>query len=179
MKKKPFITSTATIKRYQLNLIKKTTPAEKILQGYLETNKIKFEEQYLILGTNNHFVFIDIYIPSCKLAIEVDGHHHHTQNTQIERDLKKEKLLRRFGIMTLRTSNKDVFDDPKAVINRITTFIKSAGSLSLKLAMNESKDILRNSTQYFGKVNDPIKPISKVYGRDSLYDPTINKHGVK
>lgn len=61
---------------------------------------------------------MDFYCPSEKLAIELDGEHHYSQDG-IQKDLKKEAYLKRYSIRVLRFENKWVFQDLEYVLKKI------------------------------------------------------------
>jgi very-short-patch-repair endonuclease len=61
---------------------------------------------------------MDFYCPSEKLAIELDGEHHYWREG-IEKDLKKEMLLKGHSIKVLRFENKWVFQDLEYVLKAI------------------------------------------------------------
>jgi len=65
---------------------------------------------------------LDFYIPTAKLAVELDGSQHYTDEHKVM-DKERDKLLEGYGIKTLRYQNIDVtkrFDDVcRDIINKI------------------------------------------------------------
>ncbi|MBQ2735969.1 MAG: DUF559 domain-containing protein [Clostridia bacterium] len=61
---------------------------------------------------------VDFYIAEKKIVIEVDGIQHTSQKSK-EDDIKRDTTLKKWGIVVLRYSNKDINKNFKAVINDI------------------------------------------------------------
>jgi very-short-patch-repair endonuclease len=92
------------------------TPAEaglwKLLQGSKLDGK-KFRRQHSV---GNYI--LDFYCPSQKLAIELDGAGHFTEEG-IAKDEERTKYLNECGIKVIRFENKLVFDKTDWVIDEI------------------------------------------------------------
>lgn len=97
------------------------TTAEAILWEYLRNRKflgLKFRRQCPI---GNYIV--DFFCYELKLAIEVDGKYHLTDE-QIQDDIARTKDLNSLGITVYRFNNDETFD-PLAALEKIKTFIES------------------------------------------------------
>lgn len=92
------------------------TDAEKKL-WYKLRNKgfkgLKFRRQYPC-GS----YYLDFYCPSKRMAIEVDGGQHYTQNGR-KYDKIRNEYLRKAGLRVLRYSDKDVLSNLDGVLNDI------------------------------------------------------------
>lgn len=74
--------------------------AERELKEY-----IKDVEKQVFFKICNHSYFLDYYIPSHRLAIEIDGGYHKLRKTD---DKLRDSLFREIGIRTIRIKSKDV-----------------------------------------------------------------------
>ncbi|QNF32441.1 endonuclease domain-containing protein [Adhaeribacter swui] len=91
------------------------TPAEAELWKHLKNGQLgrKFRRQHSV----NKYI-LDFYCPEEKLAIELDGKDHFTDNG-FERDEERTKFLKNLNIKVLRFENKDVFEQLAAVLGEI------------------------------------------------------------
>ncbi|MBU0473930.1 MAG: DUF559 domain-containing protein [Bacteroidetes bacterium] len=104
------------LKTFRKNLRNNLTPAEAKLWTLLKNSQlggIKFRRQH---SFNNYI--LDFYSPSEKLAIELDGAVHNTEEAQ-EYDKKRDLFLNNYGIKVLRFENKLVFDETDFVLSEI------------------------------------------------------------
>ena len=107
--------------KFRKSLRNNMTSAEAGLWYLLRSRQIlgvKFRRQFSV---NNYI--LDFFCPETKLAIELDGHGHYTEEgrkSDIERDTKLGKL----GIQVLRIENKLVFENTSQVIDAIETALK-------------------------------------------------------
>jgi very-short-patch-repair endonuclease len=102
------------IKRKRLR--KNQTKTEKILWKHLRRrgfSGLKFYRQYGI----GPFI-TDFYCPKYKIAIEIDGCQHYTKRGLLY-DANREKYMLRFGIKTIRFTNRDVLSKLECVLNAI------------------------------------------------------------
>ena len=113
-----------SINRKKQTLAKKLranmTASEKILWKKLRTNKLlklHFRRQQIIDG-----FIVDFYCHKTKLIIEVDGEIH--QN-RIEYDNLREEILTSRDLFTLRFTNKEIKNNLKSVLKRITEISRS------------------------------------------------------
>jgi len=70
-----------------------------------------------------HGFFLDFVWKEKKLVIEMDGEQHQTSQVQIERDKRKDALLKAEGFKELRIPWKDCFNNPKDYILKIGVFL--------------------------------------------------------
>jgi len=105
-----------------IELRKNMTLAEKILWEELkrkEIFKVRFKRQHPI----DIFV-VDFYCHKAKLAIEVDGDVHLSEEVQ-ERDDGRSHDIEKLGIKILRFTNKEVIENIEMVKQRILHEISS------------------------------------------------------
>jgi very-short-patch-repair endonuclease len=96
------------------------TNAEKLLWERIRNRQIRnkrFLRQYGVVK-----YIIDFYCPEIKLAIEVDGETH-CSDEEIEYDKNRQTEIENFGIRFLRIKNEEVFGKIDKVILKIETFI--------------------------------------------------------
>lgn len=72
----------------------------------------------------------DVYIPSLKKAIELDGEYWHNRPDQIERDQRKNREAEEVGIDILRVSYKDWMKKHSEVTITILDFIQNKSNLN-------------------------------------------------
>lgn len=104
------------LKQVRQELRKNTTSAEGTLWMYLRNKQLdgrKFRRQFFI----GNFV-VDLYCPSEKLAIELDGKSHY-DSIGLSNDERKENFLKENGIVVLRFENKKIFSTPERVLEEI------------------------------------------------------------
>ena len=102
------------------------TPAEKRLRRILEQLNYgvlrgKFKCQYPISGR----WIVDFFFPEIRLAIEVDGAIHGTDE-QRKLDRQKDADCKRFDITMLRITNREVFGNRAALIEKLRTGWRNA-----------------------------------------------------
>lgn len=96
---------------YRNELLNKSTSAEKSVCRILSALNVQFIRQYAVRTARKCF-YIDIYIPTLKLAIEVDGKYHFTDN-QKRLDSNRSACLRRLGIHIYRINNSNAYSTNK------------------------------------------------------------------
>ncbi len=92
------------------------TPAEACLWKYLQGSKLdgkKFRRQHSV---GNYI--LDFYCPSEKLAVELDGALHFTEEGIVQDEIRTH-YLNELGIKVIRFENKLVFDKPDWVLEEI------------------------------------------------------------
>lgn len=97
--------SKALINRMRQDLMSKTSDAEKAAIRNCELLGYKVVRQ-LPVTTGRKLYFADIYIPSLKLIIEVDGGYHYT-SSQKRKDSNRSSGIWRMGYHVVRLSNHD------------------------------------------------------------------------
>src|SRR5688572_26751428 len=101
------------LKTNRQELRKNQTSTEDILWQLLRKEQLlgrKFRRQHSI---ENYIV--DFYCASEKLIIELDGIHHKEGET-FENDQERDARLQQLNYKVLRFSNKEVFENPDAVL---------------------------------------------------------------
>ncbi len=88
----------------------------KRLDGY------KFRRQY---GVGNYI--LDFYCPVVRLAVEIDGESHNSEDAQ-EYDTMRTAYLNGFNIIVIRFRNEDILNDPDGVLEQIRKEIASLSS---------------------------------------------------
>lgn len=118
--KKLFNLTKQKVKRQALR--NNATPAEKKLWFYLRKSQLhnyKFRRQHGI----GPFI-VDFYCPEAKLAVELDGGVHFTDEAYAY-DMERDKFLRENEIETLRFKNEEVFKDIESVLQTIAEWLRS------------------------------------------------------
>jgi very-short-patch-repair endonuclease len=93
---------------------KKPTKSEAVLWKELRNRKLggfKFKRQRVF----GPFI-LDFYCPSCKLAIELDGEIHQSQQ---EYDSERTKKLADYGLTVIRFKNQEVISETENVLKEI------------------------------------------------------------
>lgn len=104
------------LKSRRKELRNNSTPAEIMLWSMLQQSNLggfKFRRQHSV-GT----YILDFYCPSERLAIELDGDSHFTDDA-IEYDCVRTAYLNALNIKVLRFLNTDVYDNLNSVCERI------------------------------------------------------------
>lgn len=96
------------------------TSAERLLWERLRKRQVK-NKRFLRQFSVGKYV-IDFYCPEIKLAIEVDGETH-SSDEEIEYDQNRQTELEDFGISFLRITNEEIFGNIHNVILKIETVI--------------------------------------------------------
>jgi very-short-patch-repair endonuclease len=101
---------------YRRKLRNNSTSAEAVLWLQLKHSQLlgrKFRRQH----SAAHYI-MDFYCPSEKLAIELDGAHHYTEEG-LRKDAERTKYLNSLGVTVIRFENKWVFEDMEYVLAEI------------------------------------------------------------
>ena len=109
-------------KEKRRELRKNSTKAESILWDKLRDRRLlgyKFRRQYSV----KHFV-LDLYCPKFKLAIEVDGKSHDSEEAK-KYDKLRQEYIETLGIRFIRIKNEDVISDIENVLESIKINIKN------------------------------------------------------
>lgn len=86
---------------------------------YLKNNSLPFRRQ---VAFGNYI--LDFYCAVVKLAIELDGSQHYTEDG-LKKDADRTAYLRRIGIDVLRFSNSDVMQNFRGVCETIDREVKN------------------------------------------------------
>ncbi len=106
---------------YRKQLRNNTTPAESHLWKFLQKSQLdgyKFRRQHSVFS-----YIVDFYCPEKKLAIELDGAQHYTQEGIIQ-DLERERILKQLEITILRFENKLIFENTEEVLREISNVLE-------------------------------------------------------
>jgi len=109
------------VKDLRRRLRQNQTQAEKIFWSKVRGNQlgVKFRRQYSV----KQFV-IDFYAPEVRLAIELDGAVHFTDEAQL-RDAERETLISHYGITFLRFTNAEVETNLAGVLEAVRLKIEA------------------------------------------------------
>ena len=107
----PYNTS---LTKYAQELRKNMTPEEKHLwYDFLKNLSITVKRQYVV---GNYI--LDFFIPSCNIAIELDGSQHYEPEAR-EADRKRDAELALVGIKVLRYNNSEINSNFRGVVEDI------------------------------------------------------------
>jgi very-short-patch-repair endonuclease len=108
------------LKAVSQNLRKSATDAEKYLWLRLRGKQLKGHPFYRqkVLGR----YIVDFFCPKARLVIELDGGQHYEEAGR-EKDLARDKALKGIGLTVLRFSDKEVFENTKAVMEKIWSYL--------------------------------------------------------
>ena len=95
-----------------------TLQEKKLWYQFLRYYPIKIYKQRII----NNFI-VDFYCHQARLAIELDGSQHYTDEGKAY-DAERTEVLKSYGIFVLRFSNRDVDDNFRGVCEYIDRVIK-------------------------------------------------------
>jgi len=91
-------------KKYSKELSNKATIWELEFNAKLESTGESFIFQHPVICKKERLFILDFYIPSLKLAIELDGRSHYTKHGA-SKDKKRTDMLKKEGIKVVRISN--------------------------------------------------------------------------
>lgn len=109
------------LKHLRIDLRNRLTPAEKLLWYYLKNSNFentKFRRQHSF----NSYI-LDFYCPKKKIAIELDGDTHFSDNGKAY-DLIRDRYLESEGIKVLRFANNIIFNNMDFVLETIRQNLK-------------------------------------------------------
>ena len=110
----------ASTQEFARELRHRETEAEQKLWGLLRNRQLKgkkFRRQHAIAK-----YVVDFYCNECKLAIELDGNFHTTEEAK-EYDKSRTVLLNELGITIIRFWNEEVIKDSEKVILKISEYL--------------------------------------------------------
>lgn len=110
------LTYNKNLKPLSRTLRKKMTDTETLLWSKIRGKQLKGYQFYrqMIIGD----YIADFYCPKSKLVIEVDGGQHYSAEGR-EKDKKRDDYMTRVGIIVLRFSDREVFENLDAVLEKI------------------------------------------------------------
>lgn len=104
------------LKEYAQDLRKNMTNAERLLWSKVKRKQVKNTHFYRQKTIGNYIV--DFYCPKLKLAIEIDGGQHFTENGK-EKDKIRDDNIKKLGIKVIRISDTEIFKNIDGVMERI------------------------------------------------------------
>jgi very-short-patch-repair endonuclease len=110
------------MKHLRQSLRNEATPAERKLWSVLKQSQLggyKFSRQHSV----GRYI-VDFYCASARLAVELDGESHFTDEAK-EYDRERTKLLNGLNIKVIRFLNNDVHDNLNAVCESILTELET------------------------------------------------------
>ena len=115
-----------TLKKRAAEMRANPTEAENILWNALSEQKLgyKIRRQHIVSQYILDFAYLD-----CRLAIELDGGYHNTEDQQYD-DAVRTKNLESLGWHVLRIKNEEVFNDIETVLAQIKAAIQTATATS-------------------------------------------------
>ena len=101
-------------------LRKGATDAERYLWSRLRGKQLKGRQFYRqkVLGR----YIVDFYCPKAQLVIELDGGQHYEEAGR-ERDHIRDEDLKEIGLTVLRFSDREVFENTDAVVQKIWSYL--------------------------------------------------------
>ena len=104
------------LKNHARRLRKDMTDAEKLVWSRIRRKQLEGCQFYRqrIIGN----CIVDFYCPKAGLVVEIDGGQHYSE-AGIKRDEARDNYMTANGLRVLRFSDRDVFEDTDAVIERI------------------------------------------------------------
>lgn len=115
-----------TLKKRAAEMRANPTEAENILWNALSEQKLgyKIRRQHIVSQYILDFAYLD-----CRLAIELDGEYHNTEDQQYD-DAVRTRNLESLGWHVLRFTNEQIFNNIDAVLAKIKSAIESATATS-------------------------------------------------
>lgn len=139
------------IKQNRSKLIATRTKAERYMLEKLPRKYRKSAKIQHPVVVNDHVYFVDIYLPSIQVAIEVDGWSHADRQ---EKDKIRDKELLSLNIKTLRISNTEVFVDD--IRNLLIDAIKDYPPIK-KPSKKEKKDRIAKQREKLKEIYHNLK----------------------
>ncbi len=103
-------------------LLDKSPIYEHRMCAILSALGVEYVRQYPI-RTGRKIYFADIYIPKCRLIVEMDGAYHFTEEQHRLDNNRSANMRRRYGYHIIRFANGDLRDTGK-VIERLRKYLK-------------------------------------------------------
>ncbi len=103
------------------------TKAEVLLWNHIRNKQIagiKFRRQFSIGNS-----VVDFYAPKIRLAIEVDGLTHVTEE-ELQFDRERQRKIEEAGVSFLRFKNEEIYGDTDLVIEKITDKVEELSLVS-------------------------------------------------
>lgn len=108
------------LNKYSRRLRKNMTDAEKLLWSRIRGKQLKGYQFYRQKPIGNFIA--DFYCPKAKLVIELDGGQHYCDEGKVK-DNKRDGYMEDLGLRVLRFSDRDVFKNLRAIIEKIWSYL--------------------------------------------------------
>ena len=112
----------AWIEARMYELREKANVYEHRLGGFLMERKVEFIHQAPFVFRPRTIYFCDFYIPSLRIAVEVDGNYHDGPEMRA-RDAERDANFRSVGIRVVRVANAETLDT-KMLAMRLSQYLK-------------------------------------------------------
>jgi len=108
----------------RIQLMKRTTPAEREMRRMLKYLGISYKSQKAFFHRGTLFI-ADFFLPDKKIVIEVDGIQHSTNQKQVEYDKRRTEFLEsKRGVKVVRFTNSEVLETPDLVFDQLESIVK-------------------------------------------------------
>jgi very-short-patch-repair endonuclease len=108
------------LKEHSRSLRVNMTEAEKLLWESIRGKQLKGYQFYRQKTIGNYIA--DFHCPKAKLVIELDGGQHYSPEGK-EKDKTRDKYMKGLGLKVLGFSDKEVFENTQAVLERIWRYL--------------------------------------------------------
>lgn len=96
------------------------TDAEKLLWSKIKGKQLKAYQFYRQKPIGRFIV--DFYCPKANLVIELDGGQHYCEDRK-DKDALRDEYMEGIGLRVLRFSDREVFENMRAVIEKIWSYL--------------------------------------------------------
>lgn len=117
------------LKRYARKLRKEMTDSERAFWKIVRKRQLCNLQFYRQKPIGNYIV--DLYCPSAKIVIELDGSQHFTEDNLIK-DKMRDGYLMQLGYKVLRFNDLDILKNKEGVIDKILMELKIPPNLPLQ-----------------------------------------------
>lgn len=166
-------------KEYQEKLIKKETPAEKRFEKFLIQNSIEYEKQKKLIGYFGKIYFVDFFIPSRCLIVEIDGGYHNSEEQTKKDTIRTTDLTLNTGYRLIRLTNNETLLKNNELIDLVNE--RFGGTFIQKLTYEEllaKVEKLEQKVKHYEKTNKELeKRIKKQNDITKVTLKNINKKG--
>ena len=108
------------LKQFSRQLRQEMTDAEKLLWSRIRGKQLKGVHFYRQKTIGNFIV--DFYCPKANLVIELDGGQHYNDEMRAK-DMQRDRILKGMGLTVLRFSDREIFENTGAVLERIWKYL--------------------------------------------------------
>jgi very-short-patch-repair endonuclease len=108
------------LKQFSRQLRQEMTDAEKLLWSKIRGKQLKGAQFYRQKTIENFIVYF--YCPKANLVIELDGGQHYNDEMEVK-DGQRDRILEGMGLTVLRFSDREVFENIGAVLEKIWKYL--------------------------------------------------------